>query len=160
MWRRQRLLTAGSVPVISPSKIMKIKKHVSFKAAFLVFVGLYRAAAGPGPADFGRNQTNPLTMTSPRYLEDHPELLRVSPSPKEAAARLEQYRTYLTELMANLAFSHSPRILEEYPELQRVSISAEASQTAVIRREKRMATLLKNQAWVNSPRAREEFPDL
>ncbi len=137
---------------------MKIKKHVIFTAAFFVFIGLYRAAAGPGPADFGRSQTNPLTTASPRYLEDHPELLRGSPSPEETTARLERYRTYLTKLMENSAIAHSPRILEEYPELQRVPKSGDAFQTAAIRRAKQMAKLLKNQAWANSPRVREEFP--
>jgi len=55
--------------------------------------------------------------TSPRFIEEHPELQRIPPSPKEATARASRERERLNELMQNMALAVSPRFLEEHPEL-------------------------------------------
>jgi len=58
---------------------------------------------------------NTALLASPRYLEEHPELLRIPSSQEPSALQ----RDRLARLTENTALANSPRFLEEHPELLR-----------------------------------------
>ncbi len=133
-----------------------------------IFLVVAAAAAFTLNADAGSSAavccasvpTNHGLAASPRYLEEHPELLRVPQSVQESEAKAARVRKELAQLTENRALATSPRFVEEHPELLRVSPSAEEAQASAARIQKQLAKLMENRAWAGSPRAREEFPAL
>src|SRR5882762_11926230 len=67
---------------------------------------------------------NVALLNSPRFLEEHPELLRASPSANGTRAMGERKAERLAGLTANGALASSPRFREEHPELRWTSPAA------------------------------------
>lgn len=101
---------------------------------------------------------NRALAASPRFLEQHPELLRPQPSVEETEAKDARIREQLAKLMENRALATSPRFLEQHPELLRSQPSAEEAAAKDARIRAQMAKLMENRALVASPRFREQFP--
>jgi len=101
---------------------------------------------------------NRAVSASPRFLEEHPELLRVPPSVEETSARAARIREQMAKLTKNRALATSPRFLEEHPELLRPQPSVKETKAKDARIRAQMAKLMENRALVASPRFREEFP--
>lgn len=94
--------------------------------------------------------------SSPRVMEEHPEILRAPP-----AARAERMAERSAKLSENRALAASPRFQERHPELLRTQPPAEtlASRAQESRRE-RLAELTDNKALAASPRFVEEHPEV
>lgn len=98
---------------------------------------------------------NAALLSSPRYREDHPELLRCPP-PREETAALEAQR--LAALTENNALDNNPRYQEKHPELLRPGFAAEQLQSGS--QADRLKKLTENKALAASPRFLEEHPEL
>ena len=96
---------------------------------------------------------NTALLHSPRYLEEHPELLRGQSSGRESKT---VYQARLTE---NIALANSPRFREAHPELQ-VTPSPDQSLARNASDRDRLSKLTENKALANSPRFLEEHPRL
>jgi hypothetical protein len=133
---------------------MKTLNSLLAVATAVTLTTSFSAQAGePGsPSKLSRNVA---VLASPRYLEEHPELLRAQPSGLESAAINADRLANLTE---NAALANSPRFREEHPEL-RWSGSAPEYQQAFSETD-RLWKLTENAALANSPRFREEHPEL
>lgn len=103
---------------------------------------------------------NQALAASPRYIEVHPELLRIPQSVEESEIKAARIRKQLAKLLENRALATSPRFLEAHPELLRPPTSTEEDQAKAARIKKQMAKLMENRAWAASPRVREAFPEL
>jgi hypothetical protein len=98
---------------------------------------------------------NAALLSSPRYQEEHPELLRGQPSSEETPAlRAKQ----LAALSENVALANSPRFREIHPELLLPAASAERLEA--FSKADRGGKLTENRALAASPRYREEHPEL
>ena len=136
---------------------MKMLNHLSVAAAVSLTVNVALIAQAGEPHDLAKLTTNKALLHSPRYLEEHPELLR--PAEREQSEQSAMHkRDWLAKLNANTAQAHSPRFREEHPQLMWATSSAE-EQTAVKERD-RLDKLTENKALANSPRFREEHPEL
>ena len=122
---------------------MKTLNHllVAAAAAFALNVALATEASN-----------NTALLHSPRYLEEHPELLRWQPSGRESNT---VYQARLTE---NIALANSPRFREAHPELQVTPPDQSLAPNASER--DRLSQLTENKALANSPRFLEEHPEL
>ena len=98
---------------------------------------------------------NAALLSSPRYLEVHPELLRC-PAPRGEVAAHEAQR--LAALTENTALANSPRFLEDHPELLRAGFATEQPQS--VSEADRLRKLTENKALAASPRFREVHPEL
>jgi hypothetical protein len=98
---------------------------------------------------------NAALLSSPRYREEHPELLRAR-QPGEENPALEARR--LAALTENTALANSPRFLEDHPELLRAGFAAEQPQS--VSEADRLRKLTENKALADSPRFREVHPEL
>lgn len=103
---------------------------------------------------------NRAVLSSPRTLEQFPELLRSGllreREPAEAKSRTER----LSKLTGNRALAASPRFLEEHPELLRPRVSAEELLARASARQERLFELTENRALANSPRFLEAHPEI
>jgi hypothetical protein len=98
---------------------------------------------------------NAALLASPRYREEHPELLRAWTSDQETPAYQAQRLVKLTE---NAALANSPRFLEEHPELLRAALPEQDTQASS--KGDRLRKLTENKALAASPRFREKHPEL
>jgi hypothetical protein len=98
---------------------------------------------------------NGALLSSPRYREDYPELLRGGASGEETPAHQAQHLAVLTK---NAALAHSPRFLEEHPELLRAASSQE--QQPAVSKADQPRKLTENKAIAASPRYRETHSEL
>jgi hypothetical protein len=134
---------------------MKTLNSLLVAAAAAVTLGAtFSAQAGEAgvPSTLSRNTA---VLASPRYLEEHPELLRGKPSGWESPSIKAERVAKLTE---NAALANSPRFREEHPELRWLGSSPDYNQ-AISERD-RLNKLTENAALANSPRFREEHPEL
>jgi hypothetical protein len=125
---------------------MKTMNHllVAAAAAFALNVALATEASN-----------NTALLHSPRYLEEHPELLRAVPPSVESPAHKAKR---LTEPTKNTALANSPRFREEHPEL--LWAASPAEQRTTVSEGDRLIKLTENKALAASPRFREEHPEL
>lgn len=137
---------------------MQSTKQMLFAAAVAAVCTLNAGVRGAEPVRPTPAATNKALAASPRYLEEHPELLRAPPSAQEAHAKAARTRRRLAKLIETRAVANGPRFLEENPELLRPPISAEEAQAKFTRIARQQARLEENRAWTASPRVREEFP--
>ncbi len=118
-------------------------------------VGASLSAQTCKPSASAELTDNAALLSSPRYLEDHPELLRPRPSREESPALKAQRLAVLTE---NAALANSPRFLEDYPALLRSAYSTNLSQT--VSQADQLKKLTENKALAASPRFLEVHPEL
>ncbi|HWC60234.1 MAG TPA: hypothetical protein VHC44_11120 [Verrucomicrobiae bacterium] len=97
---------------------------------------------------------NTALLHSPRYLEEHPELLR-GQSVDRASTTIHHAK--LTE---NIALANSPRFREAHPELRWATPLPDQSLTRNASESERLSKLTENKALANSPRFLEEHPEL
>jgi len=95
---------------------------------------------------------NTALLHSPRYLEEHPELLRGQSSGRESKT------VYQAKLTENIALANSPRFREAHPELQVTPPDQSLAQN--VSKRDRLSQLTENKALANSPRFLEEHPEL
>ena len=96
-------------------------------------------------------------LSSPRYLEEHPELLRM---PSSGAEPSVLPRDRLAKLTENTALANSPRFQEEHPELRWVLPPGQQFIPATVSQRERLEKLTENTALANSPRFLEAHPEL
>lgn len=136
---------------------MKRLSYLILTVASAVALGMaLRTQAGESLAGAKAPKQTAL-LSSPRYLEEHPELLRV-PSFRGRSAALQTDR--LATITENTALANSPRFREEHPELRWAMPSAEQSAAQNVREGDRLRKLTENRALAASPRFREEHPEL
>jgi hypothetical protein len=97
---------------------------------------------------------NTALLTSPRYLEEHPELLRGRTFGGESKIASQ------VNLAGNIALANSPRFREAHPELRWAASSVPQSGTPSISESERWARLTANKALAASPRFREAHPEV
>lgn len=103
---------------------------------------------------------NVALLNSPRFLEEHPELLRAAPSAKGTRAMDHRKAERLAKLTANSALASSPRFREEHPELRWATPAVMEFITRAVDESDRLANLKANRAVAKSPRFLEEHPEL
>ncbi len=118
-------------------------------------VGASLSAQTCKPSATAEPTDNAALLSSPRYLEDHPELLRPPPSREENPALKAQRLAVLTE---NSALANNPRFLEDHPVLLRAAYSTDQSQS--VSQADRVRKLTENKALADSPRFQELHPQL
>jgi hypothetical protein len=123
--------------------------------AAVTMVGVSLPAETSKPSASRQLTDNVAELFSPRYLEDHPELLRGVTSVKDTPALKAQRLAALTK---NGALANSPRFREEHPELLWAASSAEQPQA--VSEADQLRKLTENKAVANSPRYRETHPEL
>jgi hypothetical protein len=134
---------------------MKTLNSLLVAAASAVALGAtFCAQAGEGGVSSTLSR-NAAVLASPRYLEEHPELLRGRSFDWESPSIKAERQAKLTE---NIALANSPRFREEHPDLRWSGSSPENRQ--VISETDRLNKLTENAALANSPRFREEHPEL
>lgn len=114
-------------------------------AALAVSLNLH--AGSPGSA-------NRALAHSPRYIEEHPELIRGTA--RSSALHEVKPESVGTKLTTNRALAASPRYLEEFPGLARVDVASRPGRDA----NDVPSEVLQNKAFVASPRVQEQFPSL
>jgi len=138
------------------SKAMKTLNGLLMTGAALITVNLAIATQAGEPSTLPKS-LNKALLASPRYLEEHPELLRGQQAAGESPALNPGHLATVTE---NNALAHSPRFREEHPELRWAMPSAQESVAQNGRDGDRLSKLLENKALAASPRFREEHPEL
>ena len=78
-------------------------------------VGVAPAMQAGGPFAVAQSSRNAVLLASPRYLEEHPEVLRTKSSGGESPVLLTDRPAKLTE---NIALTNSPRFREAHPDLR------------------------------------------
>jgi hypothetical protein len=133
---------------------MKTLNHLLVAASAVLAVNVALATQAGESCTLEKPEKNIALLASPRYLEDHPELLRtgsaVVASPAQQAKRL-------AELIRNSALASSPRFREEHSELLWAASTAEARQT--VGETDGLSGLTDNEALASSPRFREKHPE-
>jgi hypothetical protein len=137
---------------------MKTTNRILLVAAVTAAFTLNADVRGSESVSPPRILVNRALAASPRYIEVHPELLRIPQSVEESEIKAAQIRKQMAKLLENRAFATSPRFLEAHPELLRPPTSTEEDQAKAARINKQMAKLMENRAWAASPRVREAFP--
>jgi hypothetical protein len=133
---------------------MKKWNHLMLIVA-VATVGVSLPAQASNPSASGRLTDNAALLSSPRYLEDHPELLRGWPNGRDISVVKAQQFPALTD---NIALAGSPRYEEKHPELLRSLSPAEQHQADS--EATRMRKLTENSALAATPRFREVHPEL
>lgn len=100
---------------------------------------------------------NTALLSSPRYLEEHPELLR-TPSVGRKSHPVSTKRS--VETAVNTALVNSPRFREEHPQFRFAPVSEEEAIAEQISETERLRRLMENRALASSPRFREQHPEL
>lgn len=98
---------------------------------------------------------NRAVLSSPRTLEQYPEILHRQP-----VARGESRRERLAKLNENRALAASPRFREEHPELLRSESSEKELAARISEKRERLGELTENRALAASPRYLEEHPEI
>lgn len=132
---------------------MKTLNHILIAAsAALLTVSTSQADE---PRAISAAHENTALLSSPRYLEEHPELLR-TPSVGRKSHPVSTKRS--VETAVNTALANSPRFREEQfrfaPVAEEEAIAEQISETERFRR------LMENRALASSPRFREQHPEL
>ena len=136
---------------------MKRLSYLILTVASAVALGMaLRTQAGESLAGAKAPKQTAL-LSSPRYLEEHPELLRTPPS-REKASTLQTDR--LATVTENRALANSPRFREAHPELRWAIPSGQEPVAQAVSESERLKKLTENKALANSPRFREEHPEL
>ncbi len=130
----------------------KLRQHLNERT-----VNMALATRAGEPDSIASSTKNTALLASPRYLEEHPELLR-TPLSREKASTLQPDR--LATLTENTALARSPRFREEHPELRWTMPSAEQSSAQNVVVSDRLDKLTENKALAASPRFKEEHPEL
>jgi|SRR5579885_1870125 hypothetical protein len=138
------LQTAASVAEKRKRKNMKTLNHLLVAAVVAFTLN----------AAFAVESKNTALLHSPRYLEEHPELLRGQSSGQESKT------VYQAKLTENVALANSPRFREAHPELRWATSSPEQSLSRNVSESERLSKLTENKALANSPRFLEEHPEL
>ena len=136
---------------------MKSLNHLSVAAAVALTVNVALTTPAGEQHKLAKLTTNKALLHSPRYLEEHPELLRPADSEQREQSTIHK-RDSLAKLSANTALAHSPRFREDHPQLLWATSPAEERTAA--RETHRLVNLTENKALANSPRFREEHPEL
>ena len=136
---------------------MKMLIHQSVAVAVALTINVALTMQAGEPHTLAKPTTNKALLHSPRYLEEHPELLRPAESEQREQSTINK-RDSLAKLSANTALAHSPRFREDHPQLLWATSPAE-ERTAVSETD-RLVKLTENKALANSPRFREEHPEL
>jgi hypothetical protein len=123
-------------------------------AAALALTASFSTQAGE-LGNASRLSRNAAVLASPRYLEEHPELLHMQSAGKKLSVMNADRLAKLTE---NAALANSPRFREEHPDLRWLGSSPEYRQA--MSETARLNKLTENAALANSPRFREENPEL
>ena len=139
------------------NKTMKTLNAVLMATAAVITVNLAIATQAGEPPALPKSPRNKALLASPRYLEEHPELLRGQPSGGASPALNPQHLATVTE---NSALAHSPRFREEHPELRWSIPSARESVAQNVRDRDWLSKRSENKALAASPRFREEHPEL
>ena len=100
---------------------------------------------------------NDALRHSPRYLEEHPELLRAPSASREARPF---YPKRSVEMAVNTALANRPRFREEHPEFRFAPASGQQTIVAQPHEIERLRRLTENKALAASPRFREQQPEL
>jgi hypothetical protein len=132
------------------SLLLTMSTGIFFLPAILSAEPRFGSSAGPN---------NYAVFASPRFLEEHPELLRVAPStefPSGKTGRVEE----MVNLNQKATLATSPRFIEEHPELQRIPPSPEKATARARRERERLNELMQNTALAVSPRFLEEHSEL
>jgi hypothetical protein len=119
-----------------------------------ISVSLSLSAQTHGQFCVSASAENIALLASPRYREEHPEVVRLGPSCVESA---EQVAPQLAVITMNTALANSPRFKEEHPELLRTGTASVDSSALEA---KHLVELLKNAALVRSPRFKEVHAEL
>src|SRR6267378_1178590 len=135
---------------------MKNSANLLFVAALALMLGFARQATAQSQLDgsntLPRLSQNRALLRSPRYLEEHPELLRSRAGTESRVFEPERP----AKPTANIALANSPRYREEHPELRWAKLPAKPAVSA----NEGLAKLMENKALAASPRFREEHPGL
>lgn len=131
---------------------MTTPNYLLVAVATLLTVNLALSTQAGKPDSTASSTKNTALLASPRYLEEHPELLRGRAASEQSPARKTD------RLTQNTALANSPRFREEHPGPLWATSSAE-QRTTVSERD-RLIKLTENKALAASPRFREEHPEL
>jgi hypothetical protein len=136
---------------------MKPLKYLLLAVAAATTFGAALSAQAEQPFAIVRSPQNAALLASPRYLEAHPELLRV-PSVRRESTIVQMDRQ--ATLAKNTALASSPRFREAHPELRWSSSPTEQLAKRNVSRSAQWNTLTSNKALAASPRYREQHPEL
>src|SRR6478672_11770252 len=98
---------------------MNLKTSILLAATTAFFGSFAQPVAGSEPSP-----SHSALLSSPRYLEEHPELLRVAAP--HAIVTSKSTTPLMTAVPQNRALTSSPRYREEHPE---IVLSGEAAPT-------------------------------
>src|SRR6266436_7154633 len=130
----------------------KLRQHLNERT-----VNMALATLAGEPDSIASSTKNTALLASPRYLEEHPELLR-TPLSREKASTLQTNR--LATVTEHTALANSPRFREAHPELRWAMPSGQEPVAQAVSESERLKKLTENKALANSPRFREEHPEL
>jgi hypothetical protein len=139
---------------------MKTKHQILLVATTVAAFALNACVSSPHPGDAARAPINQALTASPRYREDHPELLRMPDTGEKSEARWTRSREYIAKLAENRALASSPRFLEDYQELLRTPETIDESEAKWARSREHLAKLAENRALATSPRFLEVHREL
>lgn len=136
---------------------MKTLNHLLLTAVAVFTVsGALTTQAGE-PSILAKTTKNTALLTSPRYLEEHPEILREQWSGQKSPAHNTDQLAKLTE---NTALANSPRFREAHPELQWAAFPSDQTVAQNSSQSDRLSKLTQNKALANSPRFIEQYRGL
>lgn len=130
-------------------KIMKSENQILFAMALAATISLNVHAAGQLP-------TNRALLSSPRTLEEFPELAVRGVPGSSLGIRRSTAGSTTSKLTTNHALAVSPRYIEEHPELARTG----AGNPSVRNCKWVPSEVLRNPAFASSPRVLEQYPSL
>jgi hypothetical protein len=134
---------------------MKTLNHILIAAAALLLtVG---ASQADEPRADALTRQNSALLSSPRYLEEHPELLRSSSAARQSnSVSVKQS----VETPVNIALANSPRFREQHPEYRFATVSPARTIASRINPAEQLRRLTQNRALAANPRFREQHPEL
>ena len=135
---------------------MKVLNHLIVAATAVVALNVTLFTQAGEPRTMAKSSRASSLLASPRYLEEHPELLRGQATEGETSPFKTNHSARHTE---NIALASSPRFREEHPEL-RWTMAAGGQLMARNGAEKaRLGKFAQVKALAASPRFREEHPE-
>lgn len=136
---------------------MKSAKSLLLAVAAVVTLNTTTSAQAAEQNARPQSPKNRALLASPRYLETHPELLRMRSPDRESRTLNADRLAMLTE---NKALSNSPRFRELHPELRWTPASAERLTAESASNRSTSKKLTENKALAASPRFKEAHPEL
>ena len=136
---------------------MKTLNHLLLAVTAAATFGAALSAQAEQPPTIVKAPQNAALFASPRYLEAHPELLRV-PSVRQETTPAQM--NHQATLAKNAAFASSPRFREAHPELRWSSSPTEQLAKRNVSGSERRSGLTFHKALAASPRFREQHPEL